>query len=506
MALRSNAAEGAGDGPTVAGGEPRFESRYAELPETCFARVDPTPVEKPALLRLNSGLAESLGFDPEWLAGEAGVALLAGNRVPKTARTLAMAYAGHQFGQWVPSLGDGRAILLGERRDRDGRLREVQLKGAGRTPFSRGGDGRAAIGPVLREYVVSEAMHALGVPTTRALAMVASGEPVYRERAEPGAVLTRVSSAHLRVGTFQYFHQRGDVDTLRALADHAIDALYPEARGAESPELALLAAVVRSQADLVAQWMGLGFIHGVMNTDNCSIAGETLDYGPCAFMDTYHPETVFSSIDRGGRYAFHRQPGIALWNLARFAETLLPLLAGDEEAALQSGREILDTFGPRFQEAYQTRLLEKVGLPGGGEAELETAGSLLKLMAEQGADYTLTFRRLAEAPADDLGAVRTGFAQPLDFDAWALRWRERLAAGGRSDDERRAAMQAANPAFIPRNHRVQQAIEGAERGDLDPLEDLLAVTATPYVGHPQLDAYQQPPEPHEVVRQTFCGT
>lgn len=486
-----------------------LEATYARLPEIFYARVAPTPVAEPRLLRVNRALAEELGLDPDLLASDAGVEILAGNRVPEGAEPLAMAYAGHQFGNFVPSLGDGRAVLLGEVVGRDGVRRDVHLKGTGPTPFSRMGDGRAALGPVLREYVVSEAMAALGVPTTRALAMLTTGEPVHREQALPGAILARVAASHVRVGTFEYFARRGDAEAVRALADYVIDRLYPEAAADASPYRALLGAVARRQADLVARWLLVGFIHGVMNTDNTSVAGETIDYGPCAFLDAYHPQTVYSSIDHFGRYAYDQQPGIAHWNLARFAETLLPLLGEREEEALEAAHEALGAYAARFEAGYHAGLRRKIGLADAREGDAELAGGLLACMAEQQADFTLTFRRLAEVaaadPAGDAG-VRALFAEPEAFDAWARAWRQRLAVEGRPDAARRAAMRAASPAFIPRNHRVEQAIAAATAGDLQPLDELLEVTARPYDDHPGLAHLARPPEPHEVVRQTFCGT
>ena len=487
-----------------------LENSYLRLPEAFYERVAPTPVPKPRLIRINRPLAAQLGLDPDALASEAGVEILAGNRVPDGAEPLAMAYAGHQFGNWVPSLGDGRAVLLGEIVDRDGVRRDVQLKGAGLTPFSRMGDGRASIGPVVREYLVSEGMAGLGIPTTRALAMVATGQPVYRERVEPGAVLTRVAASHVRVGTFEYFFRRGDHDAVRALADYVIERHYPALAEAERPYRALLAEVARRQGELIARWLLVGFIHGVMNTDNVSIAGETIDYGPCAFMDTYHPATVYSSIDMQGRYAYNQQPRIGHWNLAQLAETLLPLLADDEDAAVEAAREALDAYAPAFEATYHAGLRAKIGLAGERDGDLDLVTDLLRRMAEQRADFTLTFRRLAELRRDDTagdGAVRELFADPAAFDAWAESWRERLVAEDRDDGARREAMRAANPAYIPRNHRVEQAIAAArDEEDLQPLEDLLTVLADPYADHPELAHLAQPPRPEEVVRRTFCGT
>jgi uncharacterized protein YdiU (UPF0061 family) len=484
-----------------------LEYTYASLPEEFFARVEPTPVSEPQLLRVNRPLAEQLGLSADFLASPEGVAYLGGNRVPEGAETLAMAYAGHQFGNWVPQLGDGRAVLLGEVVDRDGVRRDIQLKGAGPTPFSRRGDGRSALGPVLREYVVSEAMAALGIPTTRALAMVATGDLVQRERAEPGGILARVASGHIRVGTFQYFHGRGMRDSVRALADYVIERGYANSAEASNPYRALLDEVVRRQAEHIAQWLLVGFIHGVMNTDNMSVLGETIDYGPCAFMDTYHPQTVYSSIDQGRRYAYDQQPQIGLWNLTRFAETLLPLLAESEDEAVESAQEALGAYGAHFDARYHAGLCEKMGLL---DADEELAAGLLHCMTEQKADFTLTFRGLSDVVIDAPDAfaeVRQLFDTPEAFDAWAGEWRERIASDGRDDAARRSAMRAVNPAFIPRNHRVKQLIDAITQDqNPKPLEDLLTVTSRPYDDHPELREYARPPEPHEVVHQTFCGT
>ena len=495
---------------------PSFESTYAELPERFHARIAPTPVAAPRLLRLNEALAESLGLDPEWLRSAEGVALLAGNNVPDSVRPVAMAYAGHQFGNFTPQLGDGRAILLGERRDRAGRLFDVQLKGAGPTPFSRSGDGRAAIGPVLREYVVSEAMAALGIPTTRALAAVATGEPVQRETPLPGAILARVARSHLRVGTFEFFASRGDVEALRTLAGYAIERLHPEAANAENPALALFESVVRAHAELVPQWLGVGFVHGVMNTDNTTISGETIDYGPCAFLDAYHPGQTFSSIDHAGRYAYGRQPGIAAWNLARFAETLLPLLGETQEEQIAAAQAVLDGFEPRFQERWREVLRRKLGLVRMDESGLALATDLLDAMAEQRADFTLTWRALAAsleegpsgAPArapNEIGAA-AGFEDPAAFEAWGTRWRARIREEGRGADEVREALLGANPARIPRNHRIEEAIVAARQDDLGPFDRLVAGLAHPFADDPRFDDLMTAPRPEEVVRQTFCGT
>ncbi|MGG5822550.1 protein adenylyltransferase SelO [Falsiroseomonas sp. HW251] len=483
-----------------------FDNSYARLPQRFYARLPPTPVSAPRLIRVNAPLARQLGIDPDWLASEEGVAVIAGNRVPDGADPIAQAYAGHQFGGFTPQLGDGRAILLGEVVDRDGVRRDIQLKGSGPTPFSRRGDGRAALGPVLREFIVSEAMAALGIPTTRALAAVTTGDWVFREVALPGAVLARVASSHIRVGTFQFFAARGDADGVKALADHAIARHYPDAAAAAAPYREFLARVVAAQADLIARWMLVGFIHGVMNTDNTAISGETIDYGPCAFMDAFHPMQVYSSIDHGGRYAFGNQPRIALWNLTRLAECLLPLLADDQDAAVAIAQEILAGFAPRFDAAWRAGLGRKIGLQevrDGDEALIE---DLLQRMADNQADFTLTFRGLADAVAGDV-AVRDRFADPAAFDAWAPRWRERLAAEPMAPSARRDAMCAENPAFIPRNHQVERVIAAAvEREDYAPFEALMAVLARPFDDQPGAADYAKPPQAEEVVAQTFCGT
>ena len=485
-----------------------FDNTYAALPDRFFARVRPAGASAPRLIKLNRALAEELGLDAEWLASPEGTEVLAGRRVPEGAASIATAYAGHQFGNFVPQLGDGRAILIGEVVGRDGKRRDLQLKGSGRTPFSRGGDGKAALGPVMREYIVSEAMAALGIPTTRALAAVLTGDPVMREEMLPGAVLTRVAASHIRVGTFQYFAAREDVEGVRLLADHVIARHYPEAREATNPYRALLDGVIAAQAALIPRWLLVGFIHGVMNTDNMAVAGETIDYGPCAFMDEYDPGTVFSSIDVQGRYAYGNQPRIALWNLTRLAETLLPLFGDDPERAVAEAEEALKAFAPTFEAHYHAGLRRKLGLFEEREGDLELAGDLLKRMAENSADFTLTFRHLAEAagPAGNAEPVRERFIDPTSFDAWAEGWRNRLAQEPQDAATRQAAMRAVNPAFIPRNHRVEAAIQAGLRDDFGPFEELLAVLSRPYEDQPDFAAYMDPPEPHQRVTRTFCGT
>ena len=486
-----------------------FQNTYAALPANFFARVAPTPVASPRLIKLNRPLAVHLGLDPDLLGSPEGAEILAGKRVPDGADPIAMAYAGHQFGHFVPQLGDGRAILLGEVIDADGVRRDIQLKGSGPTPFSRRGDGRAALGPVLREYIVSEAMAALGIPTTRSLAAVITGENVMRETPLPGAVLTRVASSHIRVGTFQFFAARSDTEGVRRLADHVIERHYPQVAAAERPYLALLSAVIARQAELVARWLLVGFIHGVMNTDNTSVSGETIDYGPCAFLDSYDPATVFSSIDEQGRYAYANQPRIALWNLTRLAECLLPLLSDDKDKAIEEAQAALGEFAEHFTSAYQAGLRQKVGLFTMRDSDEALVQDLLDAMAKNQADFTLTFRRLSEAALDSAGdaEVRRLFADPAAYDEWAVRWRQRLGDEPQTAIERRAAMRSVNPAFIPRNHRVEAIIEAAvNRDDFGPFEALLAVLSKPYEDQPDFAAYGDPPEPHQRVLQTFCGT
>lgn len=490
-----------------------FENSYARLPERFFARLPPTPVSEPRLLKLNAALAETLRLDTGWLRSEAGVAMLSGNSAPEGAEPLAMAYAGHQFGAWVPQLGDGRAILLGEIVGADGQRRDVQLKGAGRTPFSRQGDGRAGLGPVLREYLMSEAMAALGAPTTRALAAVATGEQVFRERPYPGAILTRVAASHLRVGTFQFFAARSDVDALERLVDYALWRHEPEAAAflAEAPRAdrarALLDGVVRRQAELVAQWLGLGFIHGVMNTDNCAISGETIDYGPCAFMDLYNPGAVFSSIDHGSRYAYGNQPAILQWNLAQLAGALLPLLGTTEEAALAAAQAAVDAYPALFEAAYIRRFRAKLGLTEAGgalEADRQLIVGALSALQKDKADFTLGFRGLPTLGVE--GGAPGPHAGGAVLAAWAPDWRARLAQEPDGIDAAYARMRAANPARIPRNHLVNQALAAAEAGDMKPFDRLEASLAAPFEDDLRFDAEHVPPAPEEQVLATYCGT
>ena len=483
-------------------------SSYARLPERFFARINPTPVAAPRLLKFNHPLGAELGLGV--LGAEALAALYSGNTVPKELQPIAMAYAGHQFGQFVPQLGDGRAILLGEARDDTGARFDIQLKGSGRTPYSRGGDGRAALGPVLREYLVSEAMHALGIPTTRSLAAVATGEPVFRESgALPGAIVTRVASSLVRVGTFQYFAARGDVDGVRQLADYVIERHYPELKGGELPYLALLRAVTRAQASLIARWMHVGFIHGVMNTDNMTVSGETIDFGPCAFMDAYDPAAVFSSIDTRGRYAYGNQPHAGAWNLARFAETLLPLIDDAPERAVELAGAAVSTFSTLFAEALLAGFRGKLGLSSREDGDSKLAEDWLDAMHRNQVDFTLSFRALCDAAENPEGnaRLRDSFANPIDYDDWEGRWRARLSRESVGALERAAAMRRRNPAFIPRNHRIEAVIQAAvESQDFEPFEEMSSVLSRPYEFQAGRESYADPPQPGERVLQTFCGT
>ncbi len=490
-----------------------FDNSYARELDGMFAPWQPAPAPGPRWLRFNRALAEELGLDTESLASDAGLAVFSGNRVPEGAQPIAQAYAGHQFGGFSPQLGDGRALLLGEVIDRLGRRRDIALKGSGRTPFSRGGDGKAAVGPVLREYLIGEAMHALGIPTTRALAAVATGETIWRERPLPGAILTRVAASHLRVGTFQFFAARRDHARLRRLADYAISRHDPGLKVQPDRYLAFLQAVRDRHARLIAQWMGVGFIHGVMNTDNMTISGETIDYGPCAFLEAYDPATVFSSIDRHGRYAFGNQPGIAQWNLARLAETLLPLIDPDQERAVALATEVLDAFGPAFDREWLRIHRRKTGLndeAGDEDADRTLIHDYLDLMHRHRVDFTLGFRRLSDAlrsPSVNALVPLFGEGGP-ELSGWLTRWQERLTQQGTPAGTVAGAMDAVNPLYIPRNHLVENALDVAtESQDLRLFERLLSVITRPYDERPEdaLCALPGTPEQTEGY-QTFCGT
>lgn len=468
----------------------RFDNSYARLPGRMYTRLNPVPVADPCIVAVNDPLAAELGIDPAELSAE----VLAGNALPEGAEPLAQAYAGHQFGGWVPQLGDGRAILLGEVVGDHGR-RDIQLKGSGRTPYSRSGDGRAWLGPVLREYILSEAMHALGVPTTRALAVATTGERVQREQGFPGAILTRVAASHIRVGTFQYFAARSDTEALQALTDHVIARHYPGAKG----PMDMLRAVVEAQARLVAQWMSLGFIHGVMNTDNTALSGETIDYGPCAFMDGYHPSTVFSSIDQYGRYAYQNQPNIAAWNLAQLATALLPLMQ-DREAAIEEATEVVNGFVQPFQAEWMRLFRAKIGLVNQEDVDEALITGLLSRMASSNSDFTNAFRALTR---EDASAHVT---DPGAWDSWLPDWQARLAREPGDAVDHQATMRAVNPVLIPRNHRVEQAIQAGLTGDFAPFHRLNAALSAPHVDNPEFADLTRPPEDHERVTRTFCGT
>ena len=483
-----------------------LSNTYSGLPSRAYAHVRPTGVAGPHMLKFNHSLAVELDLDPAALDSPEGAEIFSGNAVPQGMTPIAMAYAGHQFGGFVPQLGDGRAILLGEAIDKKGIRRDIQLKGAGRTPYSRGGDGRAALGPVLREYLVSEAMHALGIPTTRALAAVATGDAVYRETTLPGAVLTRVAASHIRVGTFQFFAARGDIEGLTALADYVIDRLYPELRGAEHPYLELLRGVTERQAFLVARWMHVGFIHGVMNTDNCSISGETIDFGPCAFMDAYNPGTVFSSIDQGGRYQYQNQPGIAQWNLARLAETLLPIIDENIDIAVEKANQVVVDYAASFQDVWSAGLRRKIGLETVEDDDAVLIQSLLDLMQKDEVDWTGAFRRLGDAARGDDTPFWSLFEDRVAADQWLSTWRLRL---DREEDNpgRAEKMDRENPLYIPRNHLVEEALAAAINDDLGPFNALHEVLSKPYVdqGSGRERYTQLAPQDGRIYR-TFCGT
>jgi uncharacterized protein YdiU (UPF0061 family) len=499
-----------------------FDNSYAtELPGF-YAPWKGAQAPDPRVVQLNAVLATELGLDPAALATPRGAAVLAGSEVPEGAFPLAQAYAGHQFGRFVPQLGDGRALLIGELIDDQGVRRDVQLKGSGRTPFSRGGDGKAVLGPVLREYLIGEAMHALGIPTTRALAAVTTGEPVMRQGPEPGAVLARVASSHLRVGTFQFFAARGDTDKVRQLADYAMRRHFPELVEADDRYVEFLRAVGHRQATLIAHWMSVGFVHGVMNTDNMTISGETLDYGPCAFLDHFDPGAVFSSIDHQGRYAYANQPTIARWNLARLAETLLPLFEeGDQEPVIARLTEVVEGFAGRYQIAWLEATRRKLGLChgegvalAGPAAQAKEAGAdqalvddLLALMYTHKVDFTQLFRALADALRGNRGRLDSLVEDRSVWDAWLARWRERAASGGVAAAEVADGMDRVNPVYIPRNHKVEEALQAASRdSNFTPFQRLLGVLQDPFERRPGLESYEGPAPEHFGPYVTFCGT
>lgn len=483
-----------------------FDNTYAGLPNHFHRPAKPAAARAPKLIRFNHALAEELGLDVAGADDERLAQVFSGQVIPVGAAPLAQAYAGHQFGHFNPQLGDGRALLLGEVVSPSGARFDIQLKGSGPTAFSRRGDGMAALGPVLREYIVSEAFAALGVPATRALAAVSTGEQVARETMLPGAVFTRVAASHIRVGTFQFFAAQGDEDAVRTLADYVIDRHYPEARAAGNAYLAMLSLVAERQAKLIARWLSIGFIHGVMNTDNMAISGETIDFGPCAFLDEYDPRKVFSSIDERGRYAYANQPGIGQWNIARLAECLLPLLDAEEDKAIEAANGVLKDFGDVFQAAWLDAFRAKLGLTGEAEDDRALVSDFLELLHQGGADFTLTFRTLSKVAGG--AAVETLmdlFSAPLGLSDWLTRWRARID-DGRTAAERQAAMEAVNPALIPRNHRIEEAIAAAVYGDFSFFHRLVEALATPYVEDPATADLRLPPTPEERVTRTFCGT
>ena len=478
-----------------------FKNSYARLPKRFHVETQPAKVPLPTILKVNRDLANELGIDPDWLESDQGLAILSGNEIAEGSQPIALAYGGHQFGGWVPQLGDGRAVLLGEVIHSDDKPRDIQLKGSGRTHFSRGGDGKATLGSVIREYLMSEAMHALGVPTTRALAAVTTGEKVFRETPLDGAIFTRVASSHIRVGTFQYFAAQQDNEALEILVKYALERHYPEALEHENPALALLENVITAQAELVSHWMSIGFIHGVMNTDNSSISGETIDYGPCAFMDNFHPNCVFSAIDRDSRYAWGNQASIAHWNLMRLAETLIPLIDPDKDSAIKLAESALKEFSNLFQKLYHQRFCHKYGI--NTETPITFIQDSLAMLAEQDIDFTLFFRHLTQHAKDieeHSIKLKALFNDPTVFDKWLEDW------NSHHDSSKISQMGQHNPVLIPRNHQVERAIQDAIKGDFSTFHQLTEAWKTPYSSHQPASDLELAPEPHERVTQTFCGT
>ena len=484
-----------------------FDNSFARKLEGFFAPCKAEPSAAPKLIRFNQILAEELGLDSSSLDSEAGLAILSGNDIPEDSMPLAQAYAGHQFGYFSPQLGDGRAILLGEVIDTQKRRRDIQLKGSGRTPFSRGGDGKAALGPVLREYLISESMHALGIPSTRALAAVKTGNVVHREIPLPGAILTRVAASHIRIGTFQFGATHGNLEKVRKLADYCIERHYPEIVGSKNPYLTFFESVTNSQASLIARWMNIGFVHGVMNTDNMTISGETIDYGPCAFIDSYLPATVFSSIDRQGRYAFSNQPVILSWNLTRFAETLLPLIDNNKNRAIDLLTEIIQRIQPIYEAYWLAGMRSKIGLSKENATDLDLINDLLVLMEEGVADFTLVFRRLSQVLYGDSNPFRNLFKEPKTVDTWLKRWLNRLNQDGTAGETIAKSMDLINPIYIPRNHKVEEALSAAvNQDDMIPFSELLTVLSHPFDEVSGRETYASPGPIKGSPYQTFCGT
>lgn len=478
-----------------------FDNSYLELSDIFYTIQNPSKVSSPKLVVLNNSLAECLGINLNALKTDNGIDILSGNRIYDGSKPIAQAYAGHQFGYFT-MLGDGRAVLLGEHITPKGERVDIQLKGSGITPYSRGGDGKAALGPMLREYIISEAMYSLGIPTTRSLAVVTTGESIARERIEPGAILTRIASSHIRVGTFQYAARYTSYEDLKDLADYTIKRHYPEGLNSENPYLFLLEEVIKKQANLIAKWLHVGFIHGVMNTDNVSISGETIDYGPCAFMDTYDPSTVFSSIDKQGRYAYENQPNIVAWDLARFAETLIPLLNDNQDEAVDMAQNAISKFNDIYNENYISGMRSKLGLFNEEKEDNELIYSLLSIMNKYDADYTNTFRNLTLDKKDDIAMFTTS-----EFSSWYSKWQERLARQEKSKEEVSDLMKSVNPSVIPRNHRVEEAIEAAVKNDDYRLMiKLLEVLSKPYSYNKDQEEYTKLPKPTNIPYRTFCGT
>ena len=478
----------------------QLENTYCNLPGVFFSKLSPTPVSSPEILLFNQKLADEIGLGLSVLSEEERTQLLSGNLVPEGIEYFAQAYAGHQFGNFT-MLGDGRALMLGEHITPSGQRIDLQFKGSGRTPYSRGGDGRAALGPMLREYLISEAMHSLGIPTTRSLAVVATGESVYRESELPGAILTRTAGSHIRVGTFEFASLHQDKAMTQALLDYLIDRHFPEIREEENKALSVLQAVIDRQIDLITHWMRVGFIHGVMNTDNMALSGETIDYGPCAFMDIFSPDTVFSSIDHKGRYAYANQPYIAQWNLARLAESLLPLMDGERENAIEMAENALNAFEDIYKNKWLSMMGSKLGLHRVDQKDEALVTELLDWMHQQKADYTNTFRDLSKPELPSESAYTTE-----SFQAWHTRWQDRLGKEVQGWDSSVTLMDSVNPAVIPRNHKVEEALQAGEEGDLSPFHNLLKALANPYQDGDHLTPFQATPEPSEKVYQTFCGT
>lgn len=485
-----------------------FDNSYARLPERFYTRQEPVSVSKPELIRVNYGLASELGIDPKWLKSEDGIEVIAGNKVPVGSDPIATVYAGHQFGRWSPQLGDGRAILLGEVITPTKERFDFQLKGSGPTPYSRGSDGRAPLGPILREYIVSEAMHAFGIPTTRTLAAAKTGDSVYRDDTLLGAILVRIAQSHIRIGTFEFFSFKQDLEALRILTDHVIDRHYPEAKKHDNSAYFMLKAVIKKQADLIASWKAVGFIHGVMNTDNMLLSGETIDYGPCAFMDHFDPWAVYSFIDRQGRYAYGNQPAIGQWNLAQLAQVLFPLLHEDRETARNLAQQAIDTYPSLYEQAYQKKMRAKIGLQTHHKGDEKLLEDLLTIMAENKMDFTLTFRHLSDlVEPDQENHVGELIEFPDAMKQWLEQWEGRLGQEETSPDERQKDMYSTNPAFIPRNHLIEDVIERAvNHDDLSAFHTLVETLDQPYTYNPKREKYALPPRVDQIVPNTFCGT